>query len=180
MPCKASDIITLAKTQIGVHETPAGSNNVIYNTEYYNREINDPAYGWCVVFGWWLFKHCGAPELFYDGQKTASCSVIDYWARTSGLAVGDPQPGDVVLFNWDGNSSPDHYGIIIRLEGDKLITVEGNVGDAVKQMTRTRDKVFRFIRPKYQPETPQPDPGDQYVTRSEVRTMLQQALDYIS
>lgn len=154
MPCKASDVVRLIKTQIGVHEKPAGSNNVIYNTEYYGREINDPNYAWCVVFGWWALKHCGAPELFYGGQKTASCSVIDYWGRTSGLVVTDPKPGDIVLFDWGKDGTPDHFGFVIGVDASgKIQTVEGNVGDAVKQMTRDRSQILRFIRPKYTPES---------------------------
>jgi cell wall-associated NlpC family hydrolase len=40
----------------------------------------------------------------------------------------DPQPGDLVVFDWDGGVA-DHVGIVVRpLGGDRFATVEGNTG----------------------------------------------------
>ena len=150
MPCSANDIVALAKTQIGVCEKPKGSNNVPYNTEYYGREINDPNYAWCATFVWWLFKHCNAPELYYDGQKTAYVPALDDWGRRNGLLVTDPKPGDMVVFDWDTpQGGGDHVAICLSCTDTTITTIDGNTDDAVRQMIRPRSKVLHVIRPKY-------------------------------
>lgn len=76
---RASDLLAIARAELGVRESPANSNNVKYNTAYYGREVHDTAtetYAWCMVFIWWLFQRAKAPELFYGGGKTASCGAL--------------------------------------------------------------------------------------------------------
>ena len=38
-----------------------------------------------------------------------------------------PVPGDLIFFNWDQNYDIDHVGIVYKIIGNKLITIEGNV-----------------------------------------------------
>ena len=42
---KASEILELAKSYEGTKESPANSNNVIFNTHYYGREVYDGLWG---------------------------------------------------------------------------------------------------------------------------------------
>lgn len=37
---KASEVIALAKSYVGTKESPANSNNVIFNTHYYSSKIS--------------------------------------------------------------------------------------------------------------------------------------------
>ena len=176
MPCSANDILTLAKTQIGVCEHPTGSNNVIYNTEYYGREINDPNYAWCATFVWWLFRHCNAPELYYNGGKTAYVPALDDWGRKNGLTVTEPQPGDLIIFDWDKpQGGGDHVAVCLSSTPTTITTIDGNCEDAVRQVTRSRSGILRIIRPAWTAA-----PTTEYVTKAELRAMLQQALDMIS
>ena len=82
----ASDLLTLARRELGVTEDPKGSNRVKYNTAYYGREVSGDSYPWCCVFLWWLFRKAGAAELFYDGDRTAS---FMHATRTGGAVRGD-------------------------------------------------------------------------------------------
>ena len=41
-------IISKALEFEGVSESPPGSNNVIFNTDYYGEEVEGEAYPWCV------------------------------------------------------------------------------------------------------------------------------------
>ena len=43
-------IISKALEFEGVSESPPGSNNVIFNTDYYGEEVEGEAYPWCVTF----------------------------------------------------------------------------------------------------------------------------------
>ena len=71
-------------------------------------------------------------RLFYDGQRTAYCPTVFSWAVDEDIIVPfeDAKPGDLVLFDWDGDSVPDHIGFVERLEGNQLVTIEGNTSDA--------------------------------------------------
>ena len=155
--CTASQVIAMAKSQIGVKESPAGSNNVKYNTDYYGKAVSGPAYPWCVVFIWWVFQQvCKA--LFYNGGKTASCGALMRYAKDNKQWVTSKyQPGDIVLFSWTGNElSPDHAGIVERVGDGVLYTIEGNTsltnndnGGCVMQRVRDLNVVCGAYRPKY-------------------------------
>ena len=148
------ELLNWARSQIGTKENPDGSNNVPYNTHYYGRTINDSAYAWCVVFVWDGFRQTGQSAAFYGGGKTASCSAVEYWARVNGykVPVKDLQPGDLVIYNLDKAGSPyDHIGIVEEVTASKLVTIEGNVSNAVRRVDRTADrcKISVAIRPPY-------------------------------
>ncbi len=42
------------------------------------------------------------------------------------------RPGDAIFFDWDGDGSADHVGLVIGTDGERVYTVEGNSGDACK------------------------------------------------
>ena len=161
----AETIVQKALAYVGTTENPKGSNNVVFNTDYYGRVINDPGYAWCVTFVWDIFRMCGASDLFYNGQKTAACSVVYTWGVQKKLTVkkSDVRRGDLVLFDWNGNNSPDHIGFALGPAKDgKVETVEGNTDDCVATRSRNMTDVCLVIRPLYTPdETPQ------YLTKAE-------------
>lgn len=147
-------MLNWARDQIGTKEDPDGSNNVVYNTHYYGRPINDPNYAWCVVFLWDGFRLTGNGNAFFGGGKTASCSSVEYWGRVNGYKIKptELQPGDLVIFDLDRAGSPyDHIGIVEEVTAGKLTTIEGNVSNAVRRMDRTayRGKISAAIRPPY-------------------------------
>lgn len=150
----AERIIEIAESYLGTHGDPVGSHNVIFNTEYYGYKVNDKnAYYWCVVFVWYVFKKAGASALLYNGEKVNRCSAIQSWAKSEGLTVSknDIRPGDLVLFDWEPNNSPDHIGIArTTVSNGTFKTVEGNVSDEVKNMSRSIDKVILVVRPRYE------------------------------
>ena len=171
----AEDIIALAKTQLGTAETPPGSNNIVYNTEYYGSPVSGGAYPWCVVFIWWLFKELGASDLFCGGEKTAWCNRVREYAQAHGQWITDGyKPGDLVLFNWDRDGILDHIGLAISVNGISVTTIEGNCDDMVKQMLRTGSTLVGAYRPRYAdakpdptPEPkPEPKPGGMYTVKA--------------
>lgn len=150
----ASAVIAKAREYLGVTGKPKGSHNVPFNTAYYGYEVSDTgAYFWCVVFIWFVFNAVGAAMLLCDGAKVNRCKTIKEWATGAGLIVDKAtiRPGDLVLFDWGTDGYPDHIGIATSsVTGGKFTTIEGNVDDAVKEMSRTLDKVTLVVRPQYQ------------------------------
>ena len=143
-------ILALAGEQVGVFETPAGSNNVIYNTDYYGGAVQGAAFPWCCVFIWWLFWKTGLSALFCGGQRTAYCPFVAQYARQNGQWVTEGyRPGDLFLYDWDGDGQADHIGLCAEWFGYYGTTVEGNTGDAVSRLTRYAGEVMGAYRPDY-------------------------------
>lgn len=170
---KAETIVKRAVTFIGTKESPANSNNVIFNTHYYGKKVSGSAYPWCCAFVWDIFQLCGASELFYDGKKTAYCPSVEIWGKQKGLTVAKTagKPGDIVLFDFYGKNIACHIGIIEKKNADGTYTViEGNTsissndnGGAVMRRTRSTSVIRCIIRPKYE--------ADKSATTSSHRTI---------
>lgn len=163
---RACDILKVACGELLVKESPAGSNNVKYNTTYYGREVYDTAtakYPWCVVFQWWCFRQAGASALFFGGNKTASCGALLSYAKSNGLYVSSGYaPGDLVFMRFSTKrTTPEHIGIVKEVRADgSLVTIEGNTGignDAnggqVQQRVRYAWQALGAYRPAYEKET---------------------------
>lgn len=149
-----------AQNQIGISEEPAGSNKVVFNTDYYGQEVSGDSYPWCCVFVWWCFNKSGNAAAFYNGGKTASCDAVYNWAQSDGLFISgsEAQYGDLVLFG-----SNEHIEIVISNNGDgSYTTIGGNTssdtagsqsnGGCVALKTRYTTGGFpitSFIRPEY-------------------------------
>ncbi len=148
----AEQTVALAASQVGIAET--ATNNVKYNTEYYGSAVSGSAFSWCCVFVWWLFHSLDADALYYGGEKTASCTTLYNWAKAAGLAIyGDYQPGDIVFYDWDKSGDCDHVGIVERVDGNTVYTIEGNQNDAVTRMSRPSSAISAAYRPKYKAES---------------------------
>lgn len=173
---QASELLALAREEIGTKEVPAGSNQVKYNAAYYGREISGLEYSWCAVFLWWLFQRAGAPELYYGGRKTAYVPALLAYAKRRGETVETPQPGDLVCFDFNDNGTADHIGICESFDGRYVTTIDGNTGvgneaNGGAVMRRRRDKkyIVGVIRPAYERE------GDE-MTQQEFDRMM---ADYV-
>lgn len=147
-------VLDLARREIGVRESPAGSNCVKYNTAYYGREV-EGAYPWCCVFLWWLFQKAGLPELFFGGGKTASCGALAAYARHSGrLATRDYRPGDLLFLRFSGDAI-QHIGIVESMRPDgTAVTIEGNTGadsQANGGQVQRRIRGMRFAAGAFRP-----------------------------
>lgn len=151
-------LLDIARAELRTKESPAGSNNVKYNTEYYGREVYDGLWGttfpWCVVFVWWCCKKAGVQLPI----KTASCGTLMAYAKTCQMWVTSGfKPGDIVIYDWNGDMRPDHCGIIEAVGGSSIIAIEGNTaigndsdGGEVMRRTRMPWQVLGAVRPKYE------------------------------
>jgi len=148
-------LLQLARQQLGVRESPPGSNRVKYNTAYYGREVSGAAYPWCCVFQWWLFREAGLSGLFYGGGRTASCGTLAAWARARGRFVsGDFRPGDLVFLGFTGDGTIQHIGLAESVRPGEVTTIEGNTGagsDANGGEVQRRVRPVRLIRGAYRP-----------------------------
>ena len=160
-------LFELAESQIGYKAKPDNTNK--YKLEYYGRESSQP---WCVVFQWWLFKHTGLSDLFYGGNKTASCGTLyDYYKKNGqAVPVTDLQKGDLIFFEFNGVAHC-HVGLCESSDKDFVITIDGNTSQAASQSNggevlrrkRGRSLIWGVARPQYN-VAPEPEPKEEYYT----------------
>lgn len=148
----AKDVVKVAVDEIGTKESPKGSNRQKYGKEY---GVNGTA--WCCQFAWWVFKHAGAAALFYGGKKTAYCpTLMNYYKKQGQFVTKNFKSGDIIFFDFNGNGQPDHVGIVEKITGDVIYTIEGNTsvgndsnGGQVMRRNRSKKNVLGVGRPNY-------------------------------
>ena len=163
---KPSDILTTAKKELGVKESPAGSNNVKYNTAYYGKTVSGSDYPWCCAFVWWVFKQAKSSDLFYGGKKTASCTTLMNFYKSKGQLSKTPKVGSLVFYNWGKGSLARHIGIVSEVKSNSSFTaIEGNTavgndsnGGEVMVRNRTVSQTLGFAYP-YEDGTPTKEGG---------------------
>ena len=151
-----SELLDIARKQIGVKESPPSSNNVRYNTWYYGREVSGSAYPWCAVFAAWVFDQAKVKLPI----RTASCGALMRSAQSAGCWVTKGyQPGDVVIYDFPGGAATDHYGIVESVDGTYISAIEGNTssasdadGGAVERRARKFSQIVGAVRPSYDKE----------------------------
>lgn len=128
-------LVSWCKDQVGYAE---GYNN--YNKYATGRYS---AYGWdvqnqpwCDVFVDCAFIECfgldAASRLTYQpkGGFSALCSASAQYYKSNGAYYSSPEVGDQVFFNVSGGIN--HTGIVVKVGGGIVETVEGNSSDAVR------------------------------------------------
>ena len=156
---RAADVLAAARGELGVKESPAGSNRVKYNTWYWGHEVAGKDFPWCMAFVQWCFHQAGAQALL--PEKTASCGALMRAARGAGLWVtGDYRPGDVVIYDFPGGGLTDHCGIVENAFGDQVTAIEGNTGSGndanggqVQRRARHTGLIVGACRPRYEKES---------------------------
>lgn len=94
---------------------------------------------WCACFVSWCADQCGQ---ITDGSipKFSYCPDGVRWFKEKGRWKGrssSPEPGMIIFFDWDGNGTAEHVGIVEKYENGMVYTIEGNSGDACRERCYT-------------------------------------------
>ena len=90
---------------------------------------------WCACFVSWCADQCGYLESGII-PKFSLCSDGVNWFKGKGQWQDrsyEPTAGNIIFFDWDGDGTIDHVGIVEKSENGVVYTVEGNSGDVCKQ-----------------------------------------------
>jgi hypothetical protein len=140
-----------AKGQLGVKESPSGSNQCKY-CDWYG--MIGP---WCAMFCTWCYENEGDSPAFVRGSRYAYVPYIVSDAQNTryGLSVtSSPIPGDLVCYDWDGNEY-DHVGLFESGNSNNWNAIEGNTstsnnsnGGEVMRRSRSRSQATKvcFVR----------------------------------
>ena len=95
----------------------------------------DSHVAWCACFASW----CGNQAGLIESGKMPKFSLCDdgiAWFQSKGKWKSrgySPAPGTLIFFDWNGDGTSDHVGIVEKTEGSTVYTVEGNSSDAVNK-----------------------------------------------
>ncbi|MFD0901572.1 CHAP domain-containing protein [Actinomadura sediminis] len=161
---EASEVIDLAKEQVGIEEEGPGDM-----TKFHDWYVSTPhaeataardggfsvaAYKgaqWCDMFVSWLGSQTGVKNMGWDAYTVQHAS----WFKDQGAWGHKPKPGAVVFYDWSAGSGGDigdidHVGIVEKDNGDGTIsTIEGNVDNSVQEKTRDKGQVVGYGYPDY-------------------------------
>lgn len=181
------DLLSIATEQIGITENPPNSNTVRYNTWYYGREVKGKDYPWCMVFCQWVFGQAKVAVPI----RTASCTTMMTAAKKHNRWINNRhlQPGDLVLFNFQGQTDlSTHCGILKSIDGIKMEVIEGNTslsndtnGGSVMLRTRKTSQALGAFRPIFDREEDLDMTKEEFIkslTDKEAYELLSKAMRY--
>ncbi|MDR2712054.1 MAG: CHAP domain-containing protein [Clostridiales bacterium] len=109
---------------------------------------------WCGCYVSWVADQCGFIEAGVIPMFAWCDDGVD-WFKEKGQwqdSSYTPMPGDIVFFDWDGDRSANHVGIVEFVDGDFIYTIEGNANDSCARRSYRLDseKVLGYGTPAYQ------------------------------
>ena len=87
---------------------------------------------WCACFVSWCYNQAGKSEPRFAGCQSQGVPWFQSRGQWGARGYANIAPGDAIFFDWDGDGSADHVGLVIGTDGERVYTVEGNSGDACK------------------------------------------------
>ncbi|MFD1546772.1 CHAP domain-containing protein [Nonomuraea guangzhouensis] len=142
--------IDLLESQLGYSEkgdayTKFGhwyGKNVEFDADYSSAP-------WCDMYLSWAAHKLGYED--WIGQFAWTVQHAE-WFKEHGAWGHKPQPGAFVFYDWGGSNdidAIDHVGLVTKVEGDTIFTIEGNIdGGVAKRKERDTSKVVGYGYPE--------------------------------
>lgn len=162
-------VISVAKAEIGYLEKKsnkdlnsktanAGSKNYTKYGAWYG---DNPDY-WCAMFVCWCFAQAyGSPAKdILCGGYSAACETMRARFVKAGRYNKEPQAGDCIFFTGTRHAGANHIGIVWKVDGSKIYTIEGNTsgangvidnggGVAQKSYSKSYSRIMGYGHPKF-------------------------------
>lgn len=125
------------------------------NIVKYRRAVTGPgedpntAEPWCADFASWVLKQAGAP-IGQGGRGEDYVPALRSWAQKNGhWHQATPKPGDLVVYDWAGDDTPDHVAVVVKVEGGQITSIGGNESDAIGTNTYPvgSSKIVGYVTP---------------------------------
>lgn len=128
-------LLTILARQVGVRESPLGSNRGPAQNadgggvDAYLASTRTPSGNpWCAAFTYWCFQKAGIKECPQTaGAANMFAGLKDKWYASENRL---PEPGDLIFYSKSNDANIHHVGIVESVDrsSGKIITVEGNSG----------------------------------------------------
>lgn len=160
MPRTADALIATAARDLGYKEGSTTPYGVWYASLPGNSGQGFESASWCDMFVSYCANKAGMSDLV---GRHAYVPFHMAWFKTAGIwhpGAAGIQRGDVIIFEWEADSTPDHIGIVESVDAAGIHTIEGNTGspDGVYRVIRSGAVVMGYGRPRYtQPAISRPE-----------------------
>ncbi|NUT12550.1 MAG: CHAP domain-containing protein, partial [Nonomuraea sp.] len=142
--------IDLLESQLGYSEKGGAYTKF---GDWYGKTVEfDADYSaapWCDMYLSWAAHKLGYED--WIGQFAWTVRHAE-WFKAQGAWGKTPKPGAFVFYDWSGSGSIDdidHVGIVTKVEGDTIFTIEGNIdGGVAKRKERDTSKVVGYGYPE--------------------------------
>ncbi|MEN2416383.1 CHAP domain-containing protein [Flavobacterium mesophilum] len=123
----AQKTLEIAIAQIGVEEIPKYSNSGP-EVEIYLKSVGlTKGYSWCMAFIYWCTQNASAQTNLKNPLKKTG-GVLDQYNSSRFLVQKSPMVGDIFIL--DLGKGLGHTGIIEKIAGNIIHTIEGNTNDS--------------------------------------------------
>lgn len=147
----AEDVLNIARGELGYYapdDPEPGSKYGRWMADVTGEDwLRGPSreIWWCCCFSSWCLAQAGVECPGFPSYNTD----LVLSANPPRVPLSQALPGDIVIWDWDGNGATDHIGIIE--DPRVMITIEGNKDNAVKRVNRSSVNylVRAVIRPAY-------------------------------
>ena len=145
-------VVEEAQKYLGVVEGTIEHKRIvdIYNSQRklprgYRLQYDD---AWCAAFMTFIGIQLGISDIILPESGCAPMielyKAIGRWEERDDYV---PQPGDLVMYDWDAKSgpctgSPDHVGMVVSIKGKTIRVIEGNYQNKVQY----RDICVEYIK----------------------------------
>lgn len=156
---QAQALVNMAKSQIGVQERSAGSDDIKYNDWFYGRRVSNSSgfYPWCAAFVSWCANETGILNTIIPNTANTTAMKNGLISRggvqhlkNSGYT---PVCGDIIFF---GSNASQHVGIVEYTSGNVVYYIDGNNTSRVphfvnnSRCTLNAGNLWGFVTPAYQ------------------------------
>lgn len=168
----AKNVLYCARQWIGYSRWDDPEPGTVFG-RWYAKLVDDPYFGesgipYCAMFvsyclNWAGFEAAGLPGAYVPWILSANSDA----GRL--VANEDAQPGDLVMFDWQGDGVADHIGIVEENHPDEgwMQTIEGNTspgsggsqsnGGGVYRRARNYNSIIGVARPYYETQEEEDD-----------------------
>ena len=145
-----SKIVEVATKEIGTKESPKNSNKTKYG-----KWFGYDGVPWCAMFVSWCYAMAGEPLPAIGFKKGfAGCQTGYAFFKKNKWITTNPQSGDIVLFDWNGDGRYDHTGIFVKwidkihfetIEGNTSLTNQSNGGEVMRRVRANKNVLFARV-----------------------------------
>ncbi|WP_280398944.1 CHAP domain-containing protein [Nocardia carnea] len=109
-----------------------GSSNDVYYRETGERAPYDIDAPWCAAFTSYVWEKAGY-QVDWTNPNYVPAIWNDAKAKLDTATPRYAEEGDLIIFDWQGDGTPDHIGIVEKVEGSTITTIEGNSSNELRR-----------------------------------------------
>ena len=143
-----SKIVRVAIQEVGYQEEKG-------NKTKYGEWFGLNGVAWCGIFVSWCYDQAGSPlpKIGFT-HGFAGCQTATEYFKDKNMITNKPVPGDIVLYDWQGDGHYDHAGIygehmnnlaFKAIEGNTSTKNQSNGGSVMIRIRQYKNCIFIHV-----------------------------------